>query len=77
MFLTLFILNQLLMPGQKPVAVLHQPTVQGIVLHDTHQTTGIVLHDNHQTTGITLHQEPVTGIQLTEPVVTPVATWKF
>jgi hypothetical protein len=54
---------------------LHEPTIQGIVLHDYHQTTGIVLHENNQTTGIVLHDTPVQGIELHEPVITPVATW--
>lgn len=75
MFLTLFILNQLFQSNQKPIAILHEPTIQGIVLHDYHQTTGIVLHENNQTTGIVLHDTPVQGIQLHEPAITPVATW--
>lgn len=76
MFFTLFILNQLLLPGQKPVAVFHQPTVQGITLHED-TTPPVAVFKVVEPQGIVLHQEPVTGIPLQQPVITPVATWKF
>jgi len=76
MFLTLFILNQLLLPGQKPVAVFHQPTVQGIVIHD-YPEAPVATFKVVEPKGIVLHSTPVKGIVLHPNPVTPVATFTF
>lgn len=76
MILTALILNQLLFPGYKPVAVFHQPTVQGIVIHQD-PIKPVATFKYVEPKGIVLHQELVVGIPLIAPKITPVATWSF
>lgn len=76
MFLTALILNQLLMPGYKPVAVFHQPTVQGIVIHQD-PIQPVATFKYVEPKGIVIHQDPIKGIPLAAPKITPVATWSF
>lgn len=76
MILTALILNQLLMPGYKPVAVFHYTQPQGIVLH-VEQPKPVATFKYVQPKGITIHQDPIKGIPLEAAHPTVVKTWSF
>jgi len=77
MILTALILNQLLFPGYKPVAVFHYTQPQGIVLQQAKPTVVATFKNEQPKPVATFKYVQPKGIPLTAPKITPVATWSF
>lgn len=77
MFLTLLLTGQLLLAGQKPVAVFHQTQPQGIVLTQPAITPVATFKVTPPTPVAVFHYQQPKGIPLTAPKITPIATFKL